>query len=473
MRFHLGGTMSARSLLFKLSLPAVCALLLASGPARALQPLQAFLDSARDGGSPDVLEAEATARQQDALADVQLGRALPGINVRGTYTHNQYDAVFAFQSDAGMGTMGQPGFVPPTYSTITIQPYNQFDLYATLNVPLIDLAQFKRISAARKNTEVSLKQAEATQLQVSGAVAQAYYQLVANLALVEASKRQLEVSSQSLALTSDRFKLGATPELDVDRAKSQSEQQVQQLASANLQLAIAARSLFATSGLEPVIDTLSDFTGDLHQEAALEEYAKQLDNAPNVQAAALTTQQAEASRTAQNLTLVPSLAGSFTEHLSNAPGFTGSDASYQLLIAATWNIDFTNFANNRAADAAADAARARELRARLAAGTAISNDWNAVKAAIARSQSARAEVSSSKHGADIALDRYKAGSSTQLDLLQAQRDAFTAEVSRIQADADLANSRAQLRLSVGKSLDNAAVNTTTNTPANQQGVQPK
>jgi len=178
-------------------------------------------------------------------------------------------------------------------------------------------------------------------------------------------------------------------ELDVDRAKSQSEQQVQQLASANLQLAIAARSLFATSGLDPVIDTQIDFTGDLHQEAALEEYAKQLDNVPNVQAAALTTQQAEAARTAQNLTLVPSLAGSFTEHLSNAPGFTGSDASYQLSIAATWNIDFTNFANNRAAGAAADAARARELRARLAAGTAISNDWNAVKAAIARSQSAR------------------------------------------------------------------------------------
>jgi len=82
-------------------------------------------------------------------------------------------------------------------------------------------------------------------------------------------------------------------------------------------------------------------------------------------------------------------------------------------------------------------------------------------------------VSSSKHGADIALDRYKAGSATQLDLLQAQRDAFTAEVSRIQADADLANSRAQLRLSVGKPLDNVSANATTHSPSNQQGVQPK
>lgn len=41
---------------------------------------------------------------------------------------------------------------------------------------------------------------------------------------------------------------------------------------------------------------------------------------------------------------------------------------------------------------------------------------------------------------------------TQLDLLQAQRDAFIADVNRIQADAELANARAQLRLASGRSL---------------------
>jgi len=117
-------------------------------------------------------------------------------------------------------------------------------------------------------------------------------------------------------------------------------------------------------------------------------------------------------------------------------------------------------------------AKARELRARLAASDAINADWNSVKAAIARSQSARAELAASKHAADLALDRYKAGAATQLDLLQAQRDAFSAEVARIQADADLANSRAQLRLSVGQSLGAAASNATTSVPQ-EKGVQPK
>ena len=56
------------------------------------------------------------------------------------------------------------------------------------------------------------------------------------------------------------------------------------------------------------------------------------------------------------------------------------------------------------------------------------------------------------HASLQARERYRAGTITQLDLLQAQRDAFNAEVSRIQADADLVNARAQLRLSSGHSL---------------------
>jgi outer membrane protein TolC len=51
-----------------------------------------------------------------------------------------------------------------------------------------------------------------------------------------------------------------------------------------------------------------------------------------------------------------------------------------------------------------------------------------------------------------ARSRYAVGNIAQLDLLQAQRDAFIADVNRIQADADLANARAQLRLASGRSL---------------------
>jgi outer membrane protein TolC len=145
-------------------------------------------------------------------------------------------------------------------------------------------------------------------------------------------------------------------------------------------------------------------------------------------------------------------AGTFTERGTNAPGLAGHDWSYQAGLTLTWSLDLTKFADVRVQDAAADAARARELRATLSAGDAIPREWSTVAASIARSRSARAGREAAVHAATQARDRYRAGTITQLDLLQAQRDAFNAEVSRIQADADLVNARAQLRLSSGQSL---------------------
>jgi outer membrane protein TolC len=75
-----------------------------------------------------------------------------------------------------------------------------------------------------------------------------------------------------------------------------------------------------------------------------------------------------------------------------------------------------------------------------------------VRTAIARSRSARVEAEVSARAAQLAQDRYEAGTSSQLELLQAQRDAFSAAAARIQADADVVNSRAQLRLAAGQSL---------------------
>ena len=73
-------------------------------------------------------------------------------------------------------------------------------------------------------------------------------------------------------------------------------------------------------------------------------------------------------------------------------------------------------------------------------------------AGIAKSRAARAGRQAAFEAAAQARTRYSVGNITQLDPLQAQRDAFTADVSRIQADAELANARAQLRLATGRSL---------------------
>jgi outer membrane protein TolC len=122
------------------------------------------------------------------------------------------------------------------------------------------------------------------------------------------------------------------------------------------------------------------------------------------------------------------------------------------VVALTWAFDLTTAANIRSQDALTAAASAREEGARLAARDAIHRAWNTVRTGIARSRSARAQLEASARAGELARDRYSVGAATQLDLLQAQRDAFGAEVARVQADADLVNARAQLRIAAGQSL---------------------
>jgi outer membrane protein TolC len=230
------------------------------------------------------------------------------------------------------------------------------------------------------------------------------------------------------------------------------EQQVQQLAAAELQVALAARGLESASGVKPDVSTVLGLSDDLHPEPGLATFETGLAGLPAVAAATASTRAAEKEADAQRLALAPSIAGTFIERGTNAPGFTGHDWSYQAAVTLTWSLDLTKFADIRVRDAAANVARARELRVSLAAGDAIHREWNTVLAGIARSRSARAGREAAVHAAAQARERYRAGTITQLDLLQAQRDAFSAEVSRIQSDADLVNARAQLRLSSGHSL---------------------
>ena len=208
--------------------------------------------------------------------------------------------------------------------------------------------------------------------------------------------------------------------------------------------------MLSATDLTPDLSSGSPLEDDLHPEAELSSFEADLARLPSVASASLATEAAEKQADAERFTLVPSLAASATENLTNAAGFTGHEGYYELSINLNWTFDLTNFATIRSQDASAGIARASEERSRLAAGDAIHLEWRTVVANIERSRSARVASETAAHAADQARQRYEAGTAPLLDLLQAQRDAFGSEVTRIQADADLVNARVQLRLAAGQ-----------------------
>ncbi|GEJ56721.1 TolC family protein [Anaeromyxobacter diazotrophicus] len=414
---------------------ALAAALLAAPRAQALQPLAEFLQSARTA-SPDNREARASTEVSRAQASAATSRLLPGISLRGTYARNQYEV----SEPAGGGTL-------------TLAPANQLDAYAVLTVPLFDAASFVRARAASGSARAAEASQQDAALQVEGAVAQAYYQVIADLGLVDSSRRALEVARANLTLTEHQRASGAVAGLDVDRARAEVERQVQQLASAELGLRLDARALTSRTGLAPDLAAAPALEDDLHEEAPLEAFVPPDTELPALAAAAEARRAQEQQARAQRLTLVPALTGSLAEHGTNAPGLVpGHTWSYQGVLALTWSFDGSTLAGIRAEDARLAVASAREERTRLAVHDAIHRAWSTVQTDLARSRSARAQAEVSARAAGLARDRYRVGASTQLDLLQAQRDAFAADVNRIQADADLVNGRAQLRLAAGRSL---------------------
>src|SRR5262245_5080344 len=186
------------------SIIALAALVMAA-PAYALQPRSDFLGAARRY-SLDNREAQLAALEQQEEALLQLGRALPAASARGTYTRNQYQAIFPVQLDPSK---------PPV--TLTIQPFDQWDLFVQLDAPIIGLGSWARAKAAYRSAGAARLNARQTSLEVEKQVARFYYTILGLGALRQSAERTLQAAQANADLTRERRTGGVATALDVER----------------------------------------------------------------------------------------------------------------------------------------------------------------------------------------------------------------------------------------------------------------
>lgn len=409
--------------------------LLWSSAAGATQPLETFLEAARKE-SFDVRAQRATVEQRDWEKESALGRLLPAASARGIYQRNQYEVVIP------------PGLFGPNSPSATLTPQNQWDAFLQIDVPLIDLSNYARYSQSKHYARASQAQLELSQNDVQKAVARAYYAYVGGTALVEAADRSVGIAEQNLAYVTTRRNLGVATELDEERARAQVEQTKQQRATAE-QIAITnARNLETVSGLAPtaVVEYPID---DLHDEPPLQSWLASRDT-PSDRVQAELRKAAEEGKKAAARSLLPTLSANANEHFTNAVGFSGHTNIYTMQGVLSWRFDYGTYANAQAQASAADVQAIRSEQSRRNLEDDIFDAWQRVRTGIVKSASARAQTKAALRAEQLALSRYQSGALTQLDVTQAQRDAFDAQANSIQADADLLYSRVLLRLAAGK-----------------------
>lgn len=407
---------------------------LSTATAHALQPIEVFYEGARTRNF-DAREQQVTIEQRDWEADAALGRLLPSFTARGVFQHNQYEAAVTLPGGDG--------------GRLVITPKNQWDAFLQLDVPIIDLSSYHRHQQSKRLAEASKVQSEVVGADITRAVARAYYSFVGASALAVSARHSLQMAEDNFAFVSIRREAGAALELDVERARANVERAKQDVADADLVQITAARNLETLSGASPTPVT-NPVEDDLHEEGPLQTWLNAKDT-PAQRAARLQIEAATAGERAARSALLPTLSANAQERFTNATGFTGRTSFYTLQAVLQWKLDYGTYATAKAQNFAGQVQQIRTERTQRSEQDAIFDAYQRVATGRSKSAAARAQASAADKAASLALDRYRAGVLTQLDVTQSQRDAFQAQASRIQADADLAYARVVLRTAAGKS----------------------
>jgi outer membrane protein TolC len=401
------------------------------------QALTDFLQSARSH-NVDAQEATALIEQRTDEEKEAWYRLIPNIGVQASWTNNQYSAIANIPLNPG---------APPDH--LVLIPPNNLAVAATLTVPMINASAWAQGNAASAQTRAARADAGQVQLNVDRAVIQGFYNLWGAKRLVDAASASIGVSETEIAQTRERVRAGLASPVDESRSVATLAAKQEALVSAQEIAATAVETLTRVSGLPP-----GDLTGPPGDSLADEEpeqewIARGMERSPSIRSALASADAAGREVAVGYRAFIPTMAGSFTEQLTNATGFTGQPLAYAAGIVITERFDASLLESARASEAAAAAARVRVDRTRQLVHEQIVRDWEHVRALIAHTRASRAKVDANRVAFEILRDRYRAGTTGSLDYQSADQDLFRSQADLIHAEALLAAARANLRLSAG------------------------
>jgi outer membrane protein TolC len=260
------------------------------------------------------------------------------------------------------------------------------------------------------------------------------------------------VAEENLRIAKARLKEGASTPLAVDRADVELARADLLMIEAQRTWAASRRTLASSAGL-PEPEALSTKAPDTEaaptEDLLLTEAEKKR---PELHAARKRLDQAGAGQFSAWAQFAPSISATATQRFGNAPGFNGQATYWQAGLTADWQLlDFGGrSAGLKRERAAAMRAQAELERLRTAVRDEVHSTWLDVESARAKVVSARRGDVVSKRAADETRARYKAGTATQLDVVQADRDALQAEADRIRAEGELQVARLALKRAAGE-----------------------
>ncbi len=393
--------------------------------------------------NPNIAVAEARLRQARAAVRVEKANALPSANAEAVYAHAHLPGVDFTGSNSGN-------------SSTDLNLFNVgFD--ASWEVDLFG-GQRRAIEAARAQAGAAEAKLADAQVSLSAEVVQAYVNLRDRQRRIDLSTHSVRMQEQMLALTQQRYDRGTASRLDVTRLQ-------------NLLDSTRADIPPLNAELEAYLDELAMLTGDAPgalddrlktaqpiplppAQVAVGDPAALLQRRPDIRAAERTLAadtakigQAEAARFPKlSFMGIIGLGGTSPSDLTKLDDFT-------LLAAPQISWNFLDFGRNKAKVIQAEGVRDEAEGQYHATVLAALRDAEDSLSRFRYRRITVATLARAKAEADEALalseQRYKAGTSTLIDLLDARRQQIAAEQNLSKAEAGLTGDFVAIQKALG------------------------
>jgi outer membrane protein TolC len=316
-----------------------------------------------------------------------------------------------------------------------VGPFHYFDLRATLTQTVADMTALNNYRSSKEIVRSNQYSAEDAQDLIVFAVGGAYLQVIAAAARVESVRAQLETARVLYSQTSQKRSVGLLAQTDVNRSQVQALTQQQRLVSLQNDLAKQKINLARMVGL-PASDgyVLSEnIPFSAAPSIALEEALKQaLAKRADLRAAEAQAQAARFSRSAARAERLPSLSVSADYGLIGT-GPTQSNGTYTLV--GTLRIPIWQGGRTEGDIEQADAALAQrraeieDLRGRIESD--IRDAYLDLEAAGSQVEVAAKNAQVTKETLDLTRQRFDAGVTDNVEVVQAQESVAGAELDYI------------------------------------------
>jgi len=418
------------------------------------------------------------ARERIAIANagVEQARAalLPTVAAQGRYTHNykevDFDAgdllapVFGLgdaiqqttdnaaeaaalaevERQARAGLAAQP--------TVVISKKEELDGVVSATVPLIVPSSFYSLSAARQNRAASQANYEVNEASILVSVAQAYFAAAGTDELLLARQDAVKVATETFDVAKARVAAELANQVESTRAETALVRAQQDLAEAENTRAAAYRALATLIGTrEPIavhaVDALPAEPGTYD---ALVGSARS--RRPELAAERAAIAAAEADARASAWRWSPGLSGFANLRGQNYSGFSGDKYAWAVGLQLDWVV-FDGGVRDAQRHIAEAERRQAEARLELL-GDTVSDEVANARGSLSTKRkgvaAAQRAVALARETLRLIRAQYDAGTSRQLDVLQAQEVLVGAEVAVAQAHFDVAFADLQLKRASGE-----------------------